>query len=106
MRSVRFAALALMLAGGPASVRGAGPELQPPRFTREQMEAAIAGAPSFRFVYGTLDAGATPVLRARALALARRAFGGDSTQVVPDRDVDARAIAAGPVFLLGGPGEN
>jgi hypothetical protein len=120
VRPARVALVLLALASGPAlwnravsSARAAAgptsggyPELEPPRYTREQMEALLAGAPPFRFVYGTLDAASTPILRARALALARRVFGGDSTQVVSDRDADARTLAAGPVFLLGSPREN
>lgn len=81
-------------------------KLQPPRFTRDEMEAALADGAAFRFVYGTRDPAATVLLRERALSLARRAFGGDSTQVVADRDVDETAFAAGPVFLLGGVREN
>ena len=84
----------------------AAAELQPPRFTREQMEATLADARPFRFVYGTRDPAATATLRARALALAVRAFGGDSTQVMADRDADDAVLAAGPVYLLGGPDEN
>src|SRR5262249_17485314 len=81
-------------------------ELQPPRFTREQMEAARVDAPPFRFVYGTRDPAAAPGLRASALALALRAFGGGSSEVVADRDAGEALVAAGPVFLLGGPREN
>ncbi len=93
--------LTLLLAGEAAAL-----ELQPPRFTREQMEAAIADSPPFRFVYGTRDPATTPMLRARALALAQRAFGLDSSRVVSDRDADERMLAAGPVYLLGGSREN
>jgi len=70
------------------------------------MEAALAGARPFRFVYGTRDPAFTATLRARAMALAVRSFGGDSTQVVADRDANDTLIAAGPVYLLGGPDEN
>src|SRR4029077_8122442 len=63
-------------------------------------------AKPFRFVYGTRDPAATATLRARALALAVHAFGGDSSQVVADRDAVAALIGRGPVFLLGGPDEN
>jgi hypothetical protein len=100
-RLVLFVALSLTLAGNAAAL-----ELQAPRLTRAQMEAALPNAPAFRFVYGTRDPAATRTLHARALALAVRAFGGDSTQVVADHDLDERAFAAGPVFLLGGPREN
>jgi len=82
------------------------PKLQPPQLTREQMEAALAGARPFRFVYGTRDPAFTATLRARATALAVRAFGGDSTQVVADRDASDTLIAAGPIYLVGGPDEN
>jgi hypothetical protein len=81
-------------------------EPQPPRFTREQMEAALADAPPFRFVYGTRDPAAAPVLRSRALLLAQRAFGVDSSRVVADRDLDQAGFASGPMFLLGTPDEN
>ncbi len=96
---------ALALAAG-LSRAAASLELLPPRFTREQMEAAIPGSPPFWFVYGTRDPAATPVLRARALALARRAFGLDSTRVVADRDASEKQLAAGPIYLLGGKHEN
>jgi hypothetical protein len=70
------------------------------------MEAAIAGSPPFTFVYGTRDPAATAILRARALALATRLFGLDSTRVLADRDATEARLAAGPVYLVGGPGEN
>ncbi len=70
------------------------------------MEAALADALPFRFVYGTRDPAATAALKARALLLARRAFGEDSSSVVADHDVDAAGFAAGPVFLLGDADEN
>jgi hypothetical protein len=92
----------------PAGARAGPPvaSLQAPRYTRAQMEAAIPASPAFRFVYGTRDPAATPVLRARALALAQRAFGLDSTRVFADRAVDEKTFASGPVYLLGGSGEN
>ncbi len=109
-RPAALARRGLLLAGlllGLLHARGAAAlELQSPRFTREQMEAAIADSPPFRFVYGTRDPAATPMLRARALALAQRAFGLDSTRVVADREADERMLAAGPVYLLGGSLEN
>ncbi len=80
--------------------------LQPPRYTRAQMEATLSDAPQFRFVYGTRDAAARGALRARAVQLATRAFGVDSSRVVADRDVDEAVFASGPVFLLGTPDEN
>jgi hypothetical protein len=89
-------------AAGPVPARG----LQPPRFTRDQMEAALAQAPPFLFVYGTRDPAATALLRRRAVALATRAFGLDSSRVVADRDADERRLAAGPVYLVGGAREN
>ncbi|HEY6194234.1 MAG TPA: hypothetical protein VI504_04260, partial [Candidatus Eisenbacteria bacterium] len=99
--AVASAALALAL---PQRARAL--ELQPPRFTREEMEAALADAPPFRFVYGTRDPAATAALEARALLLARRAFGVDSNRVVADRDLDEAGFAAGPMFLLGDADEN
>ena len=101
----RVAAL-LGLAAVAVALPAAAAELQPPRFTREQMEAKLADARPFRLVYGTRDPAATAALRARALALAVRAFGGDSTLVVADRDARDTLFAAGPVYLLGGPDEN
>ena len=101
--ALAFAAVAVSLAA-PRVV--AALELLPPRFTREQMEAAIPSSPPFWFVYGTRDPAATPVLRARALALARRAFDLDSTRVIADRDASEKLLAAGPVYLLGGKNEN
>lgn len=97
----------VLLCSAPASPREARAEtLQPPRWSRAEMEAGLADAPPFRFVYGTRDPAATATLRARALSLAQRAFGGDSSQVVADRDMSAAAFAAGPVFLVGNAREN
>ena len=79
---------------------------QPPRYTRAQMEAAIPTSPPFTFVYGTRDPAATALLRARAVTLATRVFGLDSTRVLADRDVPEARFAAGPVYLVGGPREN
>jgi hypothetical protein len=104
---VTRAALALALACAFASAHPArARELQPPRWTREQMEAEIASAPRFTFVYGTRDPAATGLLRRRAVALATRTFGLDSSRVVADRDADERRIASGPVYLVGGAREN
>ena len=100
-----FTAL-LSLVGALHGTPAAAAKLQAPRFTREQMEATLADARPFRFVYGTRDPAFTATLRARATTLAVRAFGGDSTQVVADRDASDTLIAAGPVFLVGGPDEN
>jgi len=102
LRAFAWTALFASLAGGSAHAL----TFQPPRFTREQMEAALAEAPRWRFVYGTLDPQAEPLLRQRAMVLARRLFGGDSTQVEADRDLTEAEIAASSVLLLGGPREN
>src|SRR5262245_49246928 len=99
--------LACGLAGPVLDTRTAAAlELQPPRYTREQMEAALSSAPRFVFVYGTRDPDATNLLRRRAVALAVRTFGTDSSRVLADRDADERVLAGGPVYLLGGPREN
>lgn len=106
-RPLRLALAGLALAVpllAPPGARALEP--QPPRFTRAQMEAEIPRSPAFRFVYGTRDPAAIPILRARALALARRAFGLDSTRVVADRAIDEATFAAGPIYLLGGSREN
>ncbi|HXS83956.1 MAG TPA: hypothetical protein VN896_14655 [Methylomirabilota bacterium] len=95
-------ALAWLVVAVPATAL----DLLAPRFTREQMEERRGGARSFRFVYGTRDPAAAAILRARAFTLAVRAFGGDSGQVVADRDVDEKAFAAGPIYLVGSPREN
>lgn len=81
-------------------------ELQPPRYTRAQMEAALAGGARWRLVYGTRDPAATPPLRERALLLARRLFGGDSSAVVADRAFSEAEFATSAVVLLGAPREN
>lgn len=83
-----------------------GPALRPPRFTREQMESALGEAASWRFVYGTRDPAAAARLRERALAIAGRLFGADSTQVRADRDVGEEEIARASVVLIGSPREN
>jgi len=99
-------ALGLALACGLAAAPPPAQKLEPPRWTRERMEAAIPAAPPFTFVYGTRDPAATSLLRRRAVTLATRTFGLDSARVLADRDVDARRLAAGPVYLLGGAREN
>ncbi|HVQ27577.1 MAG TPA: hypothetical protein VMV01_20470, partial [Planctomycetota bacterium] len=70
------------------------------------MEAAIPTSPPFTFVYGTRDPAATALLRARAVTLATRVFGTDSSRVLADRDVAEARLAAGPVYLVGSPREN
>jgi hypothetical protein len=70
------------------------------------MEAALGPGSRFLFVYGTQSARATPALRERARRIAERLFGGDSTTVRADRDVDAATFASRPVLLLGRPEEN
>ena len=107
----RFAlALLVALAGTlPAVAALAQPPAKParaPALTREQMEAGLAGAPAFRFVYGTLDAAATPRLRERALLIARRLFGADSSRVEADREATQAELSASSVLLIGSPREN
>lgn len=108
LRRVAPAALVLLLAVA-AAAPGAPPlspgELEPPRFTREQMESWIAEGPRFVVVYGTRDPAAAGLLRARGLAIARRLFGGDSGSVFADTAVGAAALRA-PLVLVGGPAEN
>lgn len=98
---VACAALLLLVGAPPGAPAGRGPAL-----TRDQMEAALTGPGDWRFVYGTLDPAFTPTLRRQALAVAIRLFGGDSTQVLPDREVSGAEFTAHAVFLFGGPGEN
>ncbi len=105
MRAFVVAALAV-LAGLSVAEVGSALTFQAPRHTREQMESALAEAPRWRFVYGTRVAASEPILRQRALGLARRLFGGDSTQVEADRDLTESKLAASSVMLLGGPREN
>ncbi len=96
----------MLLLGLGAGLVHAAPTLTPPRYTRARMEAALADAPPFRFVYGTRDPARTAALRAQAMRIAQRMFDGDSTQVVADRDLSDSLFAQGPVFLFGGPAEN
>lgn len=103
MRVVLAGLLCAVIASGPARAAGV---LQPPRYTRAQMEAALQGAPAFKFVYGTRDPRQSAVLRQRAMVVARRLFGGDTSQVVSDQAMTEAAFAASPVFLFGGPREN
>ena len=79
---------------------------QPPRYTREQMEAQLGETDRFAFVYGTQRAASTPILRERTFAIARRLFGGDSSQVMADRDATEETLAHRSVLLVGGPDEN
>ncbi|HTK31178.1 MAG TPA: hypothetical protein VL332_04385, partial [Candidatus Saccharimonadaceae bacterium] len=80
--------------------------MRAPTRSRAQMEAALGPGSRFLFVYGTQSARATPALRERARRIAERLFGGDSTAVRADRDVDAATFASHPVLLLGRPEEN
>lgn len=65
-----------------------------------------ANGARFRVVYGTQDPRTAPRLRERALVLARRLFGVDSTRVLADAVATERQVAEGPVALLGSPREN
>jgi hypothetical protein len=82
------------------------PALEPPRFTRDQMEAALEQDPRFLFVYGTQQPSASAALRARALLMARRLFDRDSSAVLADRDARPESLAARSIVLLGTPAEN
>ncbi len=95
-----LAALAL------ATPPGAPLALQPPRETRERMEASLDAAERFLVVYGTRDPASAPVLRERAYAFALRFMAGDSAAVVADRDASAAELGRRSVFLLGGPRDN
>ncbi len=78
----------------------------PPRYTRDQMEGSLGESARWCVVYGTLDPAATPVLRERALQLARRWFGGDSSAVLADRDTRDAVLAGANVAVFGGPAQN
>ena len=78
----------------------------PPRYTREQMEGALDESERWLFIHGTRDGAQTAVLRARALLVARRLFGGDTSRVVADRGVSAEEFARRPVILFGGAQQN
>ncbi|HEY2956008.1 MAG TPA: hypothetical protein VGK89_12250 [Candidatus Eisenbacteria bacterium] len=80
--------------------------LSPPRFTREQMEAALPAESRALIVYGTRDQAAVTLLRARALALAGRFAGGDSAAARADRDATPQELGDRMLVLLGGPAEN
>jgi hypothetical protein len=91
--------LLLVLAAAPA------PPAAPP-YTRARMEEALGESGGWRFVYGTRDPAAAEGLRLRALALARRLFDADSSQVLPDTAASESLLARGPLVLLGLPREN
>lgn len=77
-----------------------------PRYTREQMEGALDEREHWLFIHGTRDGAQSAVLRARALLVARRLFGDDTSRVVADRDVSAEDFARRPVILFGGAQQN
>jgi hypothetical protein len=77
-----------------------------PRYTREQMEAALDEREHWLFVCGTRDPSQAAVLRERAMLVARRLFGSDSSRVLADRDVSAEEFARRPVILFGGAAQN
>lgn len=79
---------------------------QSPRLTREKMESALSAAAKWRFIYGTREPAAEHVLRERALLVARRLFGGDSSWVLADRDAELGTLSGASVLLVGGPKEN
>jgi hypothetical protein len=110
MRTARRAALGALLtatlAAAPPRPPAPAAVLEPPRLTRERMEASLPSSARFLFVYGTRDPAWTPVLRERARRVAERLFGGDSSAVRADRDLDEREAAAHPLVLLGGPSQN
>ena len=101
--AVAAAALGALLAPG---VRAAARTLQPPRLTRAEMEARLAGSPAFLIVYGTQVPGATAALRAEAARLAIGLFGSAADTLLADRDVSEDTLAAHPVLLVGAPREN
>ena len=102
---MRALACALVLAVLPAA-NAAALQLHAPRWTRAQMEARAAGPEGVTFVYGTQDPATAPLWRARALAVARRMFGADSSRVLADRDASEAALARTSIVLFGGPREN
>ena len=85
---------------------GAGSPLQPPRWTRAEMEAALAGAPRFVIVYGTQLPASTPTLRAEAERLASSLFGDGGATLLADRDAPEDSLRALSVVLVGAPREN
>ena len=85
---------------------GEGPlHFTAPRWTRAQMEDVRPAIP-WRFVYGTRDPGLAAALRRRATFVAGRLFGGDSTQVIADRDLSVAEASRHSLVLMGGPREN
>jgi hypothetical protein len=100
MRGLRALGVAAALLGLTAFAPSA------PRYTREQMEAALDESEPWLFVCGTRDASQAAVLRARAMFVARRLFGGDSSRVLADRDVSPEEFARHPVILFGGAAQN
>jgi hypothetical protein len=85
---------------------GAGAPLQPPRWTRVEMEALLPGGPRFLIVYGTQVPESTPALRAEAARLASSLFGAAGDTLLADRDALEDSLAAHPVVLVGTPREN
>lgn len=104
-----FVLVALALAGNAsAAAAPAGPPgaARAPAVTRERMEAGLAGAAPFRFVYGTLDPAHTALLRERALLAATRLYGADSSRVLADTAATAADLSTSGTVLLGSPREN
>src|SRR5262249_46954256 len=97
-------AIAALAAAVLVALTGAAPSS--PRYTRQQMEAAVGERERWLFVSGTHAPAQADVLRDRALAIARRLFGGDTTAVVADRDAREEELARRPLLLLGGPDQN
>jgi Glycoside Hydrolase Family 113 len=98
------AAVAVLASVAALAVPTAPSELQPPKLTRQAMEATPAGEPPI-IVYGTRDSLATPMLQERATWIARRWLHADSSRVVADR-VLALERARGTLILVGGAREN
>ncbi|NOT33334.1 MAG: hypothetical protein HOP12_04095 [Candidatus Eisenbacteria bacterium] len=98
--------VAILMAPGFGRAADTVAPLQPPRLSRDAMEALLGGDAAFRFVYGTADPSAAPALRRRALRIASRLFGSDSTRVISDLEATREDLAAHSVFLIGGPREN
>ncbi len=91
----------------PLAAAGAAAALRAPEWPRDRMEEFENQSQArFLVVYGTRDPRATEALRARALLLARRIFGGDTTRVKADADATEAMLAAGPVALLGNARQN
>ena len=88
------------------SAWGALASLQPPRWTRAEMEALLPGGPRFLIVYGTQVPETAPALRAEAARLATGLFGAAGDTLIADRDAQEDSLAAHPVVLVGTPREN